>query len=101
MLGEEESGLSRRISTSDDEDRLTSASLCFRLRGGVVDADAFKISEPIQCETSIARSRGDDDRFGAHDLAIVDVDVVTIAVRPQGSRTSVKFDPNAELSCLQ
>jgi hypothetical protein len=93
--------LSGRVPSTDDEDGPSRARLCFHLRRGVVDADAFEIAEPIERQAVVARAGGDDDRLRRDGLAVVEADLVQPAARRQRDRARAELHANPELLCLQ
>ena len=51
---QEQRGLACRVSAANDGDRARAAGLRLHLSGGVVDADAFELGDPVQREAVIA-----------------------------------------------
>ena len=62
VLGDEQAGLTRRVTASDDDNRVAAAPVGLELRGRVIHADPFEAFQAGHLEFAVAGTGGDQDR---------------------------------------
>jgi hypothetical protein len=89
--GEEQRRLSGRVPATDDRDRIPGAQTRFDLGRGVVDADTFKPTKPLDVRLAVLRAGSDEYGTGADLAAVIEgngVIAVVIGESDRGGRNT-------------
>src|SRR5277367_1775354 len=100
MIRQEQRCLTGRIASTDDHDGSVRTCLRLHLSGGVVDADAFELSQPLYSQAVVARTSGDNHGTSRDDIAVFESDVMRVSVGEERSRPDAQLHSDTELHRL-